>query len=116
MLGVVGLSGCMGYRAPPETKTDPAEVAIVVESNNTSTIVVYLEARGNSRRLGEVHTKETKSWVFQYREFGTGYTRLRGEVIGSDERVFSPDIRVESGQIVRWTLMPRLVQSSITQF
>lgn len=115
-LGLIGLVGCVNRQPGPVTTETPAEVAIMVESNNSATIVVYLEARGNSRRLGEIHTKETLSWVFAYREFGTGYTRLRGEVIGSDERVYTPDLKIQPGEVVRWSLAPRLVQSSVTQF
>lgn len=111
-----GLMACVSRKPGPVTVENPAEVAIVVESNFTSTVAIFLEARGTLRRLGEVHTQETLSWVLQYRQIGVGVSRLRAEVIGSDQRIVTPDLQVQPGQVVKWSLAPKLSLSSVTQF
>jgi hypothetical protein len=113
---LLGLTACVSRKPGPVTVENPAEVGIVIESNFTATVVIFLEAKGTVRRLGEVHTQETLSWVLPYRQLGGGVSRLRAEVIGSDQWIATPDLQVQPGQVVRWSLAPRLVQSAVTQF
>lgn len=113
---LIGLTACVSRKPGPVTVENPAEVGIMVESNFSATVVIFLEVKGNKRRLGEVHTQETLSWVVPFRQMGYGISRLRAEVIGSDQWIATPDLQVQPGQVVRWSLAPRLVQSSVTQF
>lgn len=106
----------MNRHPGPVVTENPAEIGIIVESNFSSTVAVFLEARGTVRRLGEVHTFETLSWVFPYRQVGVGTARLRAEVIGSDQSLVTPELQIQPGQVVRWSLAPKLSLSSVTQF
>ena len=110
---VLALVGC-SRRPPagPVTARDPAEVAVIVESQYAGLVTVYLDASGSTTRLGEVHFQESRSFVVPWRTFGDGGSpRLRGEVIGSSERVVTNDLQVSPGSVVRWTLTPRLSMS-----
>ena len=107
------LAGC-SHRPPagPVTARGPAEVAVIVESQYEGMVTVFLDASGKSTRLGEVHFQETRSFVVPWRTVGDGGSpRLRGEVIGSAERVATSDLHVSPGSVVRWTLTPRLSMS-----
>lgn len=109
----LGLVGCSRRKAPePVTARYPAEVAVIVESQHTGQVTVYLDADGSATRLGEVNFQETRSFVVPWRVLGDGRSsRLRGEVLGSAERVVTSDLHVRPGSVVRWTLTPRLSMS-----
>jgi hypothetical protein len=112
LLFAVLLGACHKQAPRPVTTQAPAEVAVIVESQFQGLVTVYLEAGGSSTRLGEVHFSESKSFVVPWRAIGDGArTQLRGEVIGSPERVRTTDLRVRPGSVVRWTLTPRLSMS-----
>ena len=112
LLVVALLVACHKRPPSPVTVQGPAEVAVIVESQFQGLVTVYLEASGSSTRLGEVHFSESKSFVVPWRAIGDGATtQLRGEVIGSPERVRTTDLRVRPGSVVRWTLTPRLNMS-----
>ena len=102
------------HKQPPRTVTaQPAgEVAVIVESQFQGMVTVYLDAGGATTRLGEVHFSESKSFVVPWSRVGDGArTQLRGEVIGSQERVRTTDLRIRPGSTVHWTLTPRLTMS-----
>lgn len=85
---------------------------MIVESQYAGLVTVYLDANGTSSRLGEIHFQETHSFVVPWRALGDGGdARLRGEVIGSAERVVTSGLQVRPGSVVRWTLAPRLSMS-----
>ena len=115
---VLTLAACAHRHAPgPVTARGPAEAAVIVESQFSGLVTVYLDAGGRTTRLGEVHFQETNSFVLPWRVVGDGgSTRLRGEVIGSQERVVTSDLRITPGSVVRWTLTPRLDMSYYTVY
>jgi len=117
-LAVLTLAACSHRQARgPVTAGAPAEVGVIVENQFSGMITVFLEAGGRSIRLGEVHFSETKSFVVPWRSVGDGLsTQLRGEVIGSEERVLTSDLRMRPGSVVRWTLTPRLSMSYYTVY
>jgi hypothetical protein len=110
-------SGC-SHHAPAGAPTpgDPSEVGIQVENQNASSLTAYLESSGVSRRLGLVNTAETRSYVVPWSEVGTGVLRLRGEILGSNARVVTDEIRVRPGQVVRWTVTARLAMSGVVLY
>ena len=112
-LFAVLLIACGNKQKPgPVTTKSPAEVAVIVESQFQGLVTVYLEAGNGLTRLGEVHFSESKSFVVPWSRIGDGArTQLRGEVIGSSERVRTTDLRIRPGSLVRWTLTPRLSMS-----
>jgi hypothetical protein len=90
---------------------------VIVENQFAGLVTVYLDADGTSIRLGEVHFQDTHSFVVPWRRIGTaGILNLRGEVIGSTERVRSGDVHVQPGSVVRWTLAPRLNMSYVSVY
>jgi hypothetical protein len=113
VLFAVLVAACSHRQAPgPVTAQEPPEVGVIVESQYGGIVTVFLDASGRSTRLGEVHFQETRSFVVPWRTVGDGGTpRLRGEVIGSAERVATSDLRLSPGSVVRWTLTPRLSMS-----
>lgn len=94
---------------------DPSEVAVQVENHYAGMVTVYLHSGGTTVRLGEVGFQEAKSFVLPWRRLrGDGVCFLRAEVIGSSERALTDDLRVQPGQMVRWTLTPSLGMSSVS--
>lgn len=118
VLAALTLVACSHRQAPgPVTAGTPAELGVIVENQFSGMITVFLEGSGGSIRLGEVHFSETKSFVVPWRSVGDGIsTRLRGEVIGSQERVLTAELRVTPGSVVRWTITPRLSMSYFTVY
>jgi len=94
----------------------PGELAITVENQFAASLTIYLETGGPSRRLGQVNIQESKAFVVPWGRAGTGLLRLRAEVIGSDERVVTDDLRIQPGQMIHWTLAPQLAMSTVTYF
>jgi hypothetical protein len=107
------LAGCGGRAHPGEARPyRPSEVAVIVESQYSGLVTIYLEANGRSQRLGEAHFSETRSYVVPWRSLSEdGVVSLRGEVIGSDEAVYTGRLTLTPGSVVRWTLTPRLSMS-----
>jgi hypothetical protein len=101
----------------PVTAAEPSEVALQVENQASASLTIYLDAGGISRRLGEIHTQEVLSFVVPFHQVNPGGTfRLRAEVIGSAARVVTDPLVVQPGQVVRWTLAPRLSMSSVAVY
>jgi hypothetical protein len=112
-LGAV-LLACGRPVSEPEVVPSDGEVAVQVENHFTASLTIHLHSQGISRRLGEVHFQETRAFVVPWRRIGSaGVFRLRAEVIGSDERVVTDNLRVQPGQVVHWTLTPHLDASSV---
>jgi len=116
-LGLV-LLACGGpsvAEAPPPAVT--GEVGVSIENHFAGTLTIYLDAHGTSLRLGKVSAQGSPAFVLPWRRVGPdGVFRLRAEVIGSAERVVSEEIRVQPGQLVRWTLAATLGMSSVAIF
>jgi hypothetical protein len=115
----IGLAACSrgpGPAAEPATSPGPAEVAVQVENHFAGSLTIYLDVNGVGRRLGQVTMQDTRAFVIPWRRVPSGIFRLRAEVIGSDERVVTQDLRVQPGQLVRWTLAPSLSMSSVAFF
>lgn len=111
---MVGLSACGKRPAPgPVTATERPEIAIQVENRFAASLTIFLDSGGLSRRLGQVNIAGTVSFVIPWTEAPNGLMRLRAEVIGSSERAVTDQLRVQAGQIVRWTLAPQLRMSSV---
>ncbi len=106
----------------PPTARDPApavvdEVAVSIENHYAGTLTIYLDAHGTSLRLGEVSAQGSPSFVIPWRRVAPdGVFRLRGEVVGSAERVVTGLIRAQPGQLVRWTVAAALGMSSVSVF
>lgn len=94
----------------------PGELAVTVENQFAASLTIFLEVGGPSRRLGQVNIQETRAFVVPWSRVGTGLLRLRAEVIGSDERVVTEDLRIQPGQMVHWTLAPQLNMSTVSFF
>ncbi len=107
-------------RPPVAGHPDPAvvaDVAVSIENHYAGTLTIYLDAHGTSLRLGEVGAQGSPSFVVPYRRVAPdGVFRLRGEVIGSAERVLTEPIRAQPGQLVRWTLRAALGMSSVSVY
>jgi hypothetical protein len=119
VVGVVVLAcGCGGKPAPgPVSAQEPAEVGIQVDNRFAASLTIYLHSGGTSLRLGQVNIQEVQSFVVPWRRLrADGVFFLRAEVIGSSERTVTEDLRVQPGQVVRWTLAPNLGMSSVTVF
>lgn len=111
---VLLVAACAKRPAPgPVTASEPPEVAIQVENQFAGSLSIYLDVSGVSRRLGQVNMQDTRSFVVPWRAVGEGIFSLRGEVIGSGERVVTQEVRIQPGQIVRWTLAASLRMSSV---
>jgi hypothetical protein len=96
---------------------EPAEVGIQVDNRFAASLTIYLHSGGTSLRLGQVNIQEVQSFVVPWRRLrADGVFFLRAEVIGSSERTVTEDLRVQPGQVVRWTLAPNLGMSSVTVF
>jgi hypothetical protein len=105
-----------GPAAEPVAAPAPTEVGVQVENHFAGSLTIYLDVNGVGRRLGQVNMQDTRAFVIPWRRVVSGIFRLRAEVIGSDERVVTPDLRVQPGQLVRWTLAPSLSMSSVAFF
>lgn len=117
LVGVLGLLSCARRPDPgPVSAQQRPEIGIQVENQYAASLTIYLETGGLWRRLGQVNIAETVSFVVPSIEASTGVLRLRGEVIGSTERILTDRLRVDAGQIVRWTLAPQLRMSSVALY
>ena len=108
------LPACGGRNHPGEVQgpNKLSEIAVVVENQHTGTISLYLESNGRSVRIGEVHFSENRSFVMPWRSLSeNGVVSLRGEVVGSDQSVGTGPFTLTPGNMVRWTLTPRLEMS-----
>jgi hypothetical protein len=113
----LGLSACSKQPDPgPVTAQERPEIGIQVENQFAASLTIYLEAGTFSRRLGQVNIAQTISFVVPWTHVPSGVMRLRAEVIGSSERVLTDQLRVDAGQIVKWTLAPQLRMSSIVLY
>lgn len=110
---MLGLIACHSRPMPgPVTARERPEIAIQVENQFAASVTIYMESGGLWRRVGQVNIAETVSFVLPWTNAPNGVLRLRGEVIGSSERVITDQLRLNAGQIVRWTLAPQLAMSS----
>ncbi len=117
LVGVLGVLSCARRPDPgPVSAQQHPEIGIQVENQYAASLTIYLETGGLWRRLGQVNIAETVSFVVPSIEASTGVLRLRGEVIGSTERILTDRLRVDAGQIVRWTLAPQLRMSSVALY
>lgn len=111
------LCGCGGRPDPsPVTPQERPEIGIQIENQFAASLTIYLESGGLSRRLGQVNIAQTVSFVVPWNEAPTGVVRLRGEVIGSSERVVTDQLRLGHGQLIRWMLAPQLRMSSVAVY
>lgn len=110
---ILACRGASGAGTPhPAT---PGEVGVSIENHFAGTLAIYLDAHGTSLRLGEVSAQGSPAFALPWRRVGPdGVFRLRAEVLGSAERVVSEEIRVQPGQLVRWTLAATLGMSSVS--
>jgi len=114
---LLGLTACTHRPAPgPVTASGPSEVGIQIENQFAASLTIYLESGGLSRRLGQVNIAQTVAFVVPWSRAPTGVLRLRAEVIGSSERAVTEELRVQAGQVLRWTLAPQLRMSSIVLY
>ncbi len=110
LLLACGGPSASGTDVPPQE----GEVGIQVANHFTATLTIHLHAQGVSRRLGEVNFQDTGAFVLPWRTIGsTGTLRLRAEVIGSNQRVVTEELRVQPGQVVHWTITPHLDASHV---
>jgi len=113
MLSVLG--GCAGQRQAGPAAVGPEAEAIYIEVENQSStdLTIYLIVDNVSQRLGMVSTNGVLSLEKAWRQIGRGRRlRLRAEVIGSATRVVTEDLRVQPGQLIRWTLASDLKMST----
>lgn len=105
---------CSGGKAPPEPDPAPGEIGIEVQNQSSFSLTIYLVTGSVRHRLGQVNAQDALALARPYSEFARGSSvHLRAEVIGSDERVVTDDLRVQAGQIIHWILAPNLRMSRV---
>lgn len=106
------LACAKGKTAEPEPA--PGQVGIEVQNQSSFSLTIYLVTGSVRHRLGQVNAQDGLALVRPYREFARGSTvYLRAEVIGSDDRVVTDDLRVQAGQVIHWILAPNLRMSRV---
>jgi hypothetical protein len=94
-----------------------AELALEVENHNWSDIVIYLVRGTAADRLGMVGALNTRTFVFPFRNLGTGSdVRLRADPIGGPRTFTSENLLVQPGQWVKWTLESDLTRSFLAVY
>jgi hypothetical protein len=115
LIGAASLAlACRGGKASPEPEPAPGEVGIEVQNQSSFSLTIYLVTGTVRRRLGQVNAQDALALVKPYSELAHGSSvYLRAEVIGSDDRVVTDDLRVQPGQIIQWILAPNLRMSRV---
>lgn len=114
MVAAVLALACGGGKAPPEPEPATGEIGIEVQNQSSFSLTIYLVTGSVRHRLGQVNAQDALALARSYSEFARGSSvYLRGEVIGSDERVVTDDLRVQPGQIIHWILAPNLRMSRV---
>ncbi len=105
-------------REPAEPgETRDAEVALEVESHNWSDIAIYLVRGTANERLGTVGALRTETFVLPYGRLGEGGdVRLMAYPIGGPRAYTSEELRVQPGQMIRWTLESDLTRSFLAVY
>ena len=119
-LGLVALLvGCAAKAEDQDAEPSPSdrEMALEVENQGWSDVVIYLVRGTAVDRLGMVGSLNTKTFVFPYSKLGIGNdVRLRADPIGGPTTFTSENLLVQPGQWVKWTLESDLSRSFLAVY
>jgi hypothetical protein len=96
----------------PQPEPDTGEVAIRVVNHNFADVVIYLDERGHSSRLGLAGGENTTVFLLPWPRVATGTLRLVGDPIGGSTMLRTETLSVRPSSLVVWTIESSLGQSN----
>ena len=115
--GVLVLAGCAGRTpAPLEGAWQGPEVAIELENQGWSDVIIYLVRGTQAVRLGTVGSLRSATFAMPFRRLGAGEVRLRARAMAGAAEFTSETLLVRPGQRVKWTLPSELSRSFLAVY
>ena len=107
IFAALGLAGCAGGPARPNTAYTRAEPTVVYFSNNsTEQAAVYAVSGGESRRIGTVLAGQLSRLMVPATMVARGSVNIFARLLARSEQPSSGSISVQPGSIFEVTLMP----------
>lgn len=112
------LLGCGGGRAPEvEAGPDSGQISLQVVSHHQRDVTVYLYRDGTRERLGLAGANQTVNFFVPWRKIaGGGAVQFLADPVGGRDAARTDLIRVQPGQLVVWTLGPRLSGENVAVY
>jgi len=118
LAGLLLLVGCGGGRLPAgDAGPGTGQISLQVVSHHQRDVAIYLYRDGTRERLGLAGANQTVNFFIPWRKIaGDGAVQFQGDPVGGRDLVRTDLIRVQPGQVVIWTLGPRLSGENVAVY